>query len=569
MFGTPVNKKVACVDFQIYKISKGKKVTDLNKLETIINEYGIPPRGDNDTEKESLHLALNLIHLKGLYIKHGSEWMDKFLLSESLFPENPLVRNLRPENFMYDEYFPLNPTAKIKEELSKVGQRLNKAPAFDKRKAHAMELGEVTRAMFTAGTIRVYCKECRKTGSKCAHPLEKKVYQARFYVPNDSREKKTFLTARYADDAIVEVANKYNNLKETGYNSFSAEDKVKNKKLHYVHEAVEAFISFKKNEEKSVFVSALKYSKQYIADLECRTRKLPEMLAAIGMKTCSVQALGNKELVTKLVKKLQEQKGRKAERLAPASYNSVISYWTSLIKWLNAHHGMSIFNAFAIVAQMPSNYTPRAIADDQFDKLIKWMRTNPKLPEHKYKHVAASDLNWLRQTFTLQKLITCRREDILMLKWSDIVVIDKTYFLRVVNHKKTRLRKSEVPLVDFHPVTTEIMKVLIELGFKKKQDPNDFIIMSEKVQGKGLKKANRETLMKKLSIGFTLLTKECFGEAMQNKTLRKSNITDLSVVHQGDPRVHENIATTDKHYIDKLQQARKMAKGMKNLVKAA
>lgn len=563
MFGTSVDKRVACLDLDIFKMLKGQKVIDMPRLERLIKEYGVYCQDPQHVDKESAHLALNLIFIKGLWNKYKNGWLKAFLASERIMPDNPLITTLRPENFKEDEYFPLElkPIAKLQL------QQLGKAEPTDKKKTvqNGKELEPIDKNNyrdFKGAHINLYCRECKtKVESACKNHKDKVVYQARIYVPGSvpRRDIKPYLKARYPDEAVNEVRVLQIEMQSTEY-TFAKDEETSDEPV-FLNEAIALYL-------KEIRHNDIRNTENYVEDLEDRVNKLPLMLEAVGHKHFKLSLLkDNKKIIQhkKLARdcrdELAKQPGRKSEFLSPFTVNGTVSHWSMLIKWLNDNYGMQLYNPFTKL-KLTEEYTPLGIEDKEFNKLISWMKKNPKLPKHTFHVITNKDLNWLRCTYLLQRNLpmAVRREDVLVIKWCDILIEDNMYFIKVMNHKKTRKNKLfNAPVYDYHPITFDVLDVLKELGFGKKQDPNDYIIMGTAERAKYKRTQSRERLKKKLSVSFPFLTMLCLGVKIQNKAIRKENFTGMEVMYGGTEGLHANQTITDKFYSIRLKKAKLLA----------
>jgi integrase len=129
---------------------------------------------------------------------------------------------------------------------------------------------------------------------------------------------------------------------------------------------------------------------------------------------------------------------------------------------------------------------------------------------------------YLADGFRLFLLTGGRREEIVDLKWSDILVTTEgIMFFLISNKKVNRIKKTEQSQkYNKHiPINEDLFSLLKELGYDKKKHSTDYILYPER-------KIKTKTIMNDLSKAFSHYLKELgINKDVSLKHLRKTYIT--------------------------------------------
>lgn len=154
---------------------------------------------------------------------------------------------------------------------------------------------------------------------------------------------------------------------------------------------------------------------------------------------------------------------------------------------------------------------------------------------------------YLVDGFKLFLLTGGRREEVVELKWSDILItIEGTKFFKIGNKKVNRSKKVE-DYIKYIPINIDLFDLLNELGYQEKKNTDDYILFPER-------NVKSTTIMNDISKGFTHYVKQSgIEKSISLKNLRKTYITwvnhsmgkstGLLTSHSGDKVLKD-------HYID-------------------
>ncbi|MFV8327209.1 hypothetical protein [Flavobacterium sp. ZS1P14] len=90
---------------------------------------------------------------------------------------------------------------------------------------------------------------------------------------------------------------------------------------------------------------------------------------------------------------------------------------------------------------------------------------------------------YLKDAFRLFLLTGCRREELVVLRWSDIYESEeKVKFLYIDNIKVQRIKNKKTIFKPI-PITVELMNLLIEMGYNSKYTTDEYILHPNRDDG--------------------------------------------------------------------------------------
>jgi integrase len=154
---------------------------------------------------------------------------------------------------------------------------------------------------------------------------------------------------------------------------------------------------------------------------------------------------------------------------------------------------------------------------------------------------------YLVQGFKLFLLTGGRREDVVELRWCDMLVtIESVRFFKIANKKVNRIRKTE-EYNKYVPINDDLFALLLDLGYEAKKKTNDYILFPERT-------VKAKTIMDVLSKSFSHYVKESgVQKDVSLKNLRKTYITLMYRVmgkSKGLLTSHSGEKVLKDHYID-------------------
>ena len=162
--------------------------------------------------------------------------------------------------------------------------------------------------------------------------------------------------------------------------------------------------------------------------------------------------------------------------------------------------------------------------------------------------------NWLPFAFRLGLETGGRAEEIISLRWCDLMEIEKGVpVFGISNLKVNRIKfgYDTGKYIRYIPVTKSLKKLLNDLGFAEKQGSDRYLLDRED----GM---TDDYMMKTMSRGFTHFIKKVTDRKIQFKDLRKTYITRLTLQVGDKAKLftgHSNDAVLKNHYLSSAHLA--------------
>lgn len=239
---------------------------------------------------------------------------------------------------------------------------------------------------------------------------------------------------------------------------------------------------------------------------------------------------------------------------SPKTYNNIMGSLRALYNHLINYERFKIDNLFTEVPHQTVYYDPVIFSKEEFDKVMSSTTYN-----NGYDNIWKRNLyrDWLPTAFKLGLYTCLRLEELVYLKYSDILNIDGVLLIQAENHKANellRIKDTKNKRIKRIPVIEELKKVLNEeCNYEQNIGSNKFIIAPE---------LTRVTVHGNITKGFTHFKRiagidenKCF------KDLRKTYITKMesgygmklsSIISD-----HSNDEVVKKHYLAQIEAVMK------------
>lgn len=387
--------------------------------------------------------------------------------------------------------------------------------------------------------LKIYCHKCKRDNPTCNH-YDIQRYKVRIHVPGTKNKKITkVLKSTIYNDAVVEAIIIEKELKTNNFqkvvvseigNDYSISDAVirYNQYLSGNYE----FSQFVKNISDDHRKECVKFCRYF-----CNTFK------------------GKKDIqITRIVEVTKSDVARfyswaDAHYNSEKSFNKCLGALKAFFKFLIEIEDVQMKNPFASYeAKKAIKKNVETLTKDEFDSVISVIDTaNPIIKLGGKGEKKNLYRFYLKDGFKLFLLTGGRREEVVELKWSDILTkIDGTKFFKIDN-KKVNRQKDTDEYVKYLPINHDLFELLIKLGYNEKKTTNDFILYPDR-------KVKSITIMNDLSKAFTHYKKEAgITKAVSLKNLRKTYITWLRLVTGKDTGLltsHGGEQVLIDHYID-------------------
>ncbi len=349
------------------------------------------------------------------------------------------------------------------------------------------------------------------------HPTDRIVFKVFIYIPGTRFLRTRILKARNYNDAIIEKIEFEKELKENNYIN-SPKAKPKNQSLLLLP-CIAEYLQYLDNSnvfEHQKKNRSVEYKKQIRRYLE---RFLDSLIAEkILIKNLRLNQIDNNH-VSVFHKYLVQSE------FANRTYNRHMDTVSEFINYFINNKGVQLRNYFSssnvqrkrIVSQKET------ISIKDFKRLLSLITEDNGVQvlstgEKKYHYHS-----WLRDAFELALLSGGRRDEIMLMKFSDIIEQDgKLNCIRTEDYKynlKNDLVEDIEKKYIYSPIIYELRLVLRRLGYNKYKNTGRYIIAGDS-------KRKRETLKEDMSKSFTHFYKLLGNEKeLSFKNLRKTYVT--------------------------------------------
>jgi integrase len=236
-------------------------------------------------------------------------------------------------------------------------------------------------------------------------------------------------------------------------------------------------------------------------------------------------------------------------KLGRASYNKHFAIMKAFINWLIRKKDLDIKNHFSHAVLHSEKKEINIITKIEFESLLQVLTYENGFVNRKDKSRNCYK-PWLKSAFKLAIETGLRREELILLKWSDLLEIENgSLVFRINNLKVNRISSGENSgkYIKHIPVTKTLKHLLIELGLNEKKDTDDYII--ERPIGTDV-----NFLMASISLGWSHFIKLTTSRPIQFKDLRKTYISHLAQALGSSDKLrlftgHTNHETLQAHYL--------------------
>jgi integrase len=360
-------------------------------------------------------------------------------------------------------------------------------------------------------------------------------------VPNSTARRTKVVTSTNFTDALIERQKFINELKEHGFHkplNLPSTSKVMNYSMAYLMAEYLDSLSGTNTPRHLIKVR----SKSHVADCRLAFTRFCKALKdrKYNPELIDIREIGDDE-VGFYHEYLLDEVG-----LSPRSYQKHIVICRSFFNWLRDVREYNVPNAFRHVELSIVKKEKQIISKKEFEKLLEVTTKENGLAYYSgcYRNVFRP---WLTFGFRLALETGLRTEEIVILKWSDIIDLGEgVLVIRVSNLKVNRIQtgEDEGHYIKHIPVTKGLMDLLVEMGYQEKLGTDLFII----------DRANQEStanMMSAISKGFNHYIKQVTSREIKFKTLRKTYLTHFAIALGDKAKLFTNQSdeTLKNHYL--------------------
>lgn len=404
--------------------------------------------------------------------------------------------------------------------------------------------------------LKVLCKDCGyeihnigESGLKtdCRHPMESQVYKAVLKEPGTGRRKTKNLTASTFQEAVEQV----NRFKAELENPVPAAmlRKEEEKRSDRLLDCIARYLDYlsgvgvpkhlKRERDKMYLDNMRRYSAEFVMFLK-------------NLKI-DISKVGIEEITEEIVGEYHEYAEAKTNK--KSMYNHRFRPLKGLYKYLIHHENRQITDPFKDIKKKSEKIEPKSFTLEEIEKIkavisphddYRIVGKKKQEKKHMYRE-------WLTDAIDLALFTGVRREQIMVMKWSDVECFpDGTpKYIKSNNLKVNRMLNRNGDKDDkyvYAPIYAELRDLLYQMGFEEKRGSDEYIIAPKE-------KASREWLVKRMSWSFSFFSEKAgLDPKLGFKYLRKTNITEdakKEAVRNIIKRTgHSKESIVEDHYLD-------------------
>lgn len=395
--------------------------------------------------------------------------------------------------------------------------------------------------------IKVKCLKCKyqvsakcgstgKAISSCDHKHQHR-YNLIVCVPNNPGARRTrILQTTNFNDALVELAKFKEELKQQGYHKQKISKAENETTLNYF---MTAYLDAVSGLNTPVILIRQR-SKQHIGDSLRAFKRFRTSLKNAGYHFDGM----NPEHIKDQEVSVYHEYLLNDLKLGERSYNKHMGILKTLFNWIKRVKDYDVPNTFNHVELSTVKTQVSIINKIEFEKILDAITVENSRhgPSGKYYY-----RDWLKPVYRLALETGLRREELLTLKWSDIVPVDGvTLVCRIPNLKVNRIMKGRTSLeqMKYIPVTKSLLTLLKVLGYDEYKESDHRIIDrpdQSLEQAKGL-----------LSRAFSHFNTFTDNRPMKFAVLRKTYITKLTIAAGPNAKLFTGSSSDEvlkNHYI--------------------
>lgn len=440
----------------------------------------------------------------------------------------------------------------------------NMEPLFIPKNKRIRGLGVTVFCNHCKTNVSDICKKTGKSIKFCVHG-DKHVYKQYVFVPNSSvRKTKIFNRDMDLNEVLKQAFEFQKEVKGSvsenianangGDNAVIVHEKKEQVQPKLLTHAMASYIGFLNNENVPSHLQRPR-SKEYIAEVERAFKMFCTCLKENGYDVSEYEVGAINDNIVGCL----HDYFLKVKQFSNRSYNKNMGFYKSWIEWLFKERGYSIKNYFDKVQSKAVIHNPESISKEEFKNLLEVITPENGIQQTPGKVKETRNLyrSWLADGFKLAVETGLRRENIICLRWSDLIEENNTALcFHVDNYKVNKIQNLEGKdkRKIFIPVTKNLKKLLFELGYEQYRNTNQYVLAPE------ISVKRNRVMADNLSRGFSHFYQQLeTGKNLHFKCLRKTYLTQLSIYTGGNAKAisgHSDNAVIEEHYVDKLVLAR-------------
>ncbi|MBL0913029.1 MAG: tyrosine-type recombinase/integrase [Bacteroidia bacterium] len=387
--------------------------------------------------------------------------------------------------------------------------------------------------------LKIHCGKCNKYNSTCKH-YDTQKYAVFVYVSGSKNPKIKTLDTRNYDEAVQQAIEFRKDIKNNTYaasqpqiapevNDYSLASAILkyNQYLEGNHELEQ----HKKTVSKAHRDECIRYC-LYFADIVKQRTDINHV------RVTDV----NKYDVSGLYKWLEQ------ENYEPRTFNRILGALKAFFDFLISVEDVDMKNPFLVYESKSVPPTQKlTLTRAEFDAILHAVDTAKRTEVLGGKGERKNFYRpYLKDGFRLGLLTGLRREEIVILKWTDIKEFNGVLFILVPNLKVNRKEQQEVAH-KYVPINADLHDLLVHLGYGNYKDTDRYILNPDRIE-------KLKTIMDALSKGFTHFRKQAgITREISFRHLRKTYISWVDTAMGKETGIltsHASTEVLENHYLD-------------------
>lgn len=389
--------------------------------------------------------------------------------------------------------------------------------------------------------MKIYCHKCKRDNPTCNH-FDIHRYKVKIHIEGSNNKKKTkVLTSTDYDEAVKQAIEFRQELKLNNYfmeqvvevsNDYSILDAV----IHY-----QRYLAGNHKYSHKVKEVSLDYQKECIRYCTYFLDNVKNYKDVVKNRIVEVNQLDVSRFYTWAESHYSER-----------TFNKCMGGLKTFFDFLIKVEEIEMKNPFEVyVSKSVGHKKITTLTKDEFERIINSIgNADPYVVLGGKGERKNMYRPYLVEGFKLFLLTGGRREEVVDLRWSDIITsIDGVKFFSISNKKVNRIMKTEKSnkYGKFIPINNDLLELLNELGYESKKNSNEFILYPERMVGS-------KTIMNDMSKAFTHYRKAAgVNSDVSLSSLRKTYITWVNRVmgkNTGLLTGHSSEQVLKDHYVD-------------------
>lgn len=359
--------------------------------------------------------------------------------------------------------------------------------------------------------IKIFCRQCRIDNPRCNH-TENKVYRVRVHIPGSLKDVRVkHLRAENYEDAVIEAIAFKNELVQQKFESIPTVNEDGNN-----YSVIGAIIKFNQYLSGHSEYAHLKkdISNAHRKELVRYCRYFAESLKeSHDIERMPILKVSKKD-VANFYSGMEK-------RFHPKTFNKCMTAIKYFFNFLINTEEIEMKNPF-------DRYESKTIPAPEIETLTKDEFLSILEAVDNYNNVHSLSTGekknlyfpWLKNAFKLFLFTGGRREEVIELKWGDLLTTENGTKLFITDNLKVnrnnRIKRYQKKIF---PVTADFEDFLIELGMNNHPDPNDYVLPTDRTQ-------HIQTIMDRTTKAFTHYAAGAgIKKKVTLKHLRKTYIT--------------------------------------------